>query len=203
MKKIALFALLALFVSVAQAVTINWTATLKDEDGNTAGVSGMAILASHVDTTKHPMLWQILSWSSSNVNADTDYSANTGNGYVLLEQVKMNGSSVYANPTLDNGVFYHTTTFNMTDITDGKLALVFFNKWHQGATVLNVTLENLTADAVYDIDAGELVYQTKLNFNDDNQNVAVKSLTVSAVPEPTALALLALGVAGFALRRRA
>lgn len=199
MKKIALFALLALFVSVAQAVTINWTATLKDGNGDTAGVSGMAILASHVDTTKHSMLWHILSWTSYNEN--TDYSANTGNGYVLLEQVKMNGSSVYANPTLDNGVFYHTTSFNMTDITDGKLALVFFNKYHQGATVLNVTLENLTADAVYDIDAGELVYQIKTGIN--NPNVAVKSLTASAVPEPTALALLALGVAGLALRRRA
>ena len=199
MKKIALFALLALFVSVAQAVTINWTATLKDGNGDTAGVSGMAILASHVDTTKHPKLWQILSWTSSNAN--TDYSANTGNGYVLLEQVKMNGSSVYANPTLDNGVFYRTTTFNMTDITDGKLALVFFNKYHEGATVLNVTLENLTADAVYDIDVGELVYQIKDGIN--NPNVAVKSLTASAVPEPTALALLALGVAGLALRRRA
>lgn len=199
MKRIALFALLALFVSVAQAVTINWTAILKDGNGDTAGVSGMAILASHVDTTKHPKLWQILSWTSSNAN--TDYSANTGNGYVLLEQVKMNGSSVYANPTLDNGVFYHTTTFNMTDITDGKLALVFFNKYHEGATVLNVTLENLTADAVYDIDAGELVYQIKTG--NSNPNVAVKSLTASAVPEPTALALLALGVAGLALRRRA
>jgi hypothetical protein len=199
MKKIALFALLALFVSVAQAVTINWTATLKDGNGDTAGVSGMAILASHVDTTKHPLLWQILSWTSHNEN--TNYSANTGNGYVLLEQVKMNGSSVYANPTLDNGVFYHTTTFNMTDITDGKLALVFFNKYHEGATVLNVTLENLTADAVYDIDVGELVYQIKTG--NSNPNVAVKSLTASAVPEPTALALLALGVAGLALRRRA
>lgn len=200
MKKIALFALLTLFVSVAQAVTINWTATLKDGNGDIAGVSGMAILASHVDTTKHPNLWQFLSWTSSNAN--TDYSANTGNGYVLLEQVKMNGSSVYANPTLDNGVFYHTTTFNMTDITDGKLALVFFNKYHQGATVLNVTLENLTADAVYDIDVGELVYQIGLG-NNAIPSEAVKSLTVSAVPEPTVLALLALGVAGLALRRRA
>lgn len=190
MKKIFTFIFVLLGVSMAQAVTINWTANLKDGTGAAAGISGMAILTTHVDTTTHDKLWKIISWSSDKEN--TDYTANTGNGYAFVEQVKMNGTSVYTTPTLVGGVFSHTTTFDAT--VGNEIALVFFNKYYQGATVVNVTLEALATDATYDINLGDLPY---LHAN----ALSVREVT-AAVPEPTVLALLAFGIAGVTLRRK-
>lgn len=199
MKKMFMLGLFALVACSLQAVTITWSSSQIKGGGNNGGYCGIAVVAgSVVDTQKS---WQIVSWISSSDNSHwtTDqYSQNTSGSPKLLHQavVGVNGE-IYAE-IKENGKNFSDSFTVTKDAIDGTFAIVLFNKWSQSYSAMNVTLngwDTLADDASIDIgDVGELQWT-------GSSAGAVASMTVD-VPEPTVLALLAMGVAGLALRRK-
>ena len=205
MKKMFMLGLFALVACSLQAVTITWSSSQIKGGGNNGGYCGIAVVAgSVVDTQKS---WEIVSWISSSDNSNShwttnQYLQNTSGSPKLLHQavVGVNGE-IYAQ-IKENGKNFSDSFTVTKDAIDGTFAIVLFNKWSQSYSAMNVTLNGwntLADDASIDIgDVGELQW-TGTSANVENATVA--SMTVD-VPEPTVLALLAMGVAGLALRRK-
>ena len=219
MKKVLLFALAALAVSAAQAVTLTWNADLKL--GATVTNGSIAVLIVKGNASEALSLvkgWKIAT-SGSNIgdlkvrNADgsTGGSVSTPKKYVFSN----NSTSTWGGLTIgtvNNGANSGTLTFDSASFADAALggspetlSLVFFNM----TGIDSSTGGNGNATVGFynnDVNAVAAVEFDSSIFSDGNggyQNATVNAGSVNIVPEPTVLALLALGVAGVALRRRA
>ena len=197
MKKGILFALAALCVSAVQAVTINWTDNKGFGDFTATGAVELAVKFVAVNTTplsaggdKFTLGGIILNGDggqlgiSNSVWTQGDFSDDRLAG-------KINGEYTYNENTL-------TLYFNVDENgtwTATKYKIEFANTQVEGPKVFhnNQTL-TLTTDAIS-------AWTTSANGTMNITGATLKGDNI-AVPEPTALALLALGVAGLALRRK-
>lgn len=223
MKKGLLFTLAVLCVSAAQAVTTNWYSNSSSTNNYTATCSGVQLnlgeagveyaaqvsrvnfminsssnfIANNTMTTLYASL--IVAADSSVLKSGIVAQMYTNANITSPEGAKVGGNQAYA-----GGSSFGFLSFNLDGIqldadTNYKLCFYTDESCTQSASISLRGYWDSSRDP-------ENVY---LDANGDevvHQNVAVSAHTwyagTAVVPEPTVLALLALGAAGLALKRK-
>lgn len=200
---LALFAALAV-AGVSSALTVNWDAALM---GNAlyGGWQGVAIVSGNITEAK--AYADVLGVSGNTAT----WKGENGLGFAQVTNVSegtrygtvnsgANGS--YGPLWSENGIStrkVYQGTFAL-DNPSGGFALVLFNDYNQSYAVYNYRLwESVQGEDTLSLDLGDIGWTGNKNSAGSGTLAVHDAVTV---PEPTALALLALGVAGLALRRR-
>ena len=209
MKKMFLFALAALCVSLVQAVTVTWTGA--GAEAVVSGTLSQTVSFASADRFYVSVLLEgnyTTMWNNATAgNARPDMvTLKDSNGAVVLDLNfrKSGGWYVLVNGTdkrLDNYLSDITITLEATKSAGVWSDIAYtLSAIHPTDGDTRTHTGTLSSDLITDIASVELgapIGGTAMGA------VTVTATATASVPEPTALALLALGVAGLSLRRRA
>ena len=194
MKKALLLLLALCGVSALQAVTVTWTMKLGGTNPDNAAESGFGpgyVGLCYVE-------------GALNTIADADIAVNGNNTDYTLSgnladatKIKVTDANYYAD--LGNSKNGEVTLTFSADVTSSSVTFVLFNGWNLQNSTAGYALYTITdiSSTTTAIDLSDTTFEwTKTEVKHFNASAA------PSVPEPTALALLALGVAGLALKRK-
>ena len=215
----AAFAALAL--SAAHAVTVKWDA-IEGYTSGTLGTLPSAIAASGEDTVTAGAIRVVASFSDNGDKDNSLLSIGNQNTVDFSPTVWLDGTDLRLGIGGAEGAHNAGTDRTISQLTDGdKHELVLAVE--RSGTTMNVsffvdgveicTATNRAVSESWTLD--QFVLGNKVNMSEATQGLTFSDVSVDfaavtiddlreaySVPEPTALALLALGVAGVALRRR-
>ena len=203
MKK-GLFVLLGVLAAgAASAITMNWTWTSNGSDWQSSSSIYMVYSQSALNAD------EAVAATNQNYGADSVSGATNSAGQAWSAPAAVEGTRV-SNPAAssfppsgkEGNVGFSESNFDFSGLSNGYFYLVIFN---------SQTASNATSFAV--AQAGETGYVQDLGNATPGPGASIDPILFidptwiggmyrSPAPEPTALALLALGVAGVALRRR-
>ena len=216
----AAFAALAL--SAAHAVTVKWDA-IEGYTSGTLGTLPSAIAASGEDTVTAGAIRVVASFSDNGTKSKSLLSIGNQDAAGSSPTVWLKGNELLLGIGGTQGSHTEGTDRSISQLTDGaKHELVLAVE--RSGTTMNVSFfvdgveicsaTNLAVSESWTLD--QFVLGNKVSMDEATQGLSISDAQVAfaaasiddirtaySVPEPTALALLALGVAGVALRRRA
>ena len=224
MKKFLLLAFAACLTFAAQAVTMSWDSSegsfngFKDANGNAVSWSGTFSITLNFTATSTPeTVFQLLTANGANKAGElrfysTQWSGNTAD----FGTYNRDGNAAWMETNGD----FSSARVESSDGTKSNTLKLTFN----GYNAENKTYESVTYDIIFANGDNQTYTMHKNQWSDGigfgldelswtsvvtGEGVTMNSMTLEAdkvttsVPEPTALALLALGVAGLAVRRKA
>lgn len=219
MKKFMLFAFAALCVSAAQAVTYTWNSSdgafagFKNTNGDTVTWAGeFAITVNFTATSTPATVFQLLTANGANNAGELRFNSNNWSGNTAdFATYNRNNNAAWMKTNGD----FSTARVESADGSKSNTIKLTFNDYNDD----NNTYASVTYDIIFANGDQQTYTMYKQNWSENigfgmeelawtsiatGEGVTINSMTLEAtpVPEPTALALLALGVAGLALKRK-